>query len=159
MSQLESSIFTDLGVAPVINAAGPRTVMGGSRLSPAVAEAYQAANRHFVVMKDLQARSGEHLAQMLGSEMALVTSGCAAALSLAVAGIMSGTDRARIAQLPDTTGMKDEIVIQACQRYSYDRALTLCARAWSRPAARTASRRRNWKPPSRTERPRSTTWG
>ena len=126
MSQLESSIFTDLGVAPVINAAGPRTVMGGSRLSPAVAEAYQAANRHFVVMKDLQARSGEHLAQMLGSEMALVTSGCAAALSLAVAGIMSGTDRARIAQLPATTGMKDEIVIQACQRYSYDRALTLC---------------------------------
>ena len=126
MSQHESSVFTDLGVVPVINAAGPRTVMGGSRISPVVADAYQAANRHFVVMKELQARSGEHLARMLQSEMALVTSGCAAAMSLAVAGIMSGTDRTRIAQLPDTTGMRDEIVIQACQRYSYDRALTLC---------------------------------
>jgi D-glucosaminate-6-phosphate ammonia-lyase len=35
---------------------------------------------------------------------------------------MAGDDPARIKQLPDTTGMRDELVIQACQRFQYDQA-------------------------------------
>lgn len=126
MTDRERTVYTDLGVRPVVNAAGSKTVMGGSRLSPAVQEAALVANRHFVVMEELQKRSGETLARMLHADMALVTPGCAAAMTLGVAGIMSGTDPANIAQLPDTTGMRNEIIIQKCQRYSYDRALTLC---------------------------------
>lgn len=126
MGTMEKSVYSSLGVRPAINAAGPRTIMGGSRVSPTVQAAADAANRHFVVMEDLQRRSGELVAEKLGSEMGLVTPGCAAAMNLAVASIMAGTDPVKIAQLPDSTGMKDEIIIQKCQRYSYDRALTLC---------------------------------
>lgn len=123
---MEKSVYSSLGVRPAINAAGPRTIMGGSRVSPTVQAAADAANRHFVVMEDLQRCSGELVAEKLGSEMGLVTPGCAAAMNLAVASIMAGTDPVKIAQLPDATGMKNEIIIQKCQRYSYDRALTLC---------------------------------
>ncbi len=124
--QREQTVYTGLGVRPIVNAAGSRTVMGGSRLSPAVMEAAAAANRHYVVMEELLEQSGKAIAELLQAEMALVTSGCAAAMTLGVAGIMTGTDGSRIAQLPDTTGMRHEIVIQRCQRYSYDRALELC---------------------------------
>ncbi len=126
MESQAESVYTMLGVRPAINAAGPRTVMGGSRVSPTVQAAADAANRHFVVMEDLQRQTGELVAQRLGSEMGLVTPGCAAAMTLSVAALMTGTDPEKIAQIPDTTGMKDEIIIQKCQRYNYDRALTLC---------------------------------
>jgi len=122
----EESVYNLLGVRPAINAAGPRTVFGGSRVSPTVQAAADAANRHFVVMADLQRRTGELVAERLGSEMGLITPGCAAAMTLSVAAIMTGTDPEKIAQIPDTTGLKNEIIIQKCQRYSYDRALTLC---------------------------------
>lgn len=126
MAQIEQSVYTDLDVRPIINAAGSKTVLGGSRLSPRVRQVAEAANRHYVVMEELQQKSGEAIARRLGADMALVTPGCAAAMTLGVAGILTGTDNQKIAQLPDTSGMADEIIIQKCQRYSYDRALTLC---------------------------------
>ena len=126
MGSQEESVYSMLGVRPAINAAGPRTIMGGSRVSSTVLAAADAANRHFVVMEDLQRETGELVAKRLGAEMGLVTPGCAAAMTLSVAALMTGTDPEKIAQIPDTTGMKNKIIIQKCQRYSYDRALTLC---------------------------------
>ncbi len=125
-AQREQTVYTDLGVRPIVNASGSRTVMGGSRLTPTVMAAAEAANRHYVVMEELLEQSGKVLAEMLQTEKALVTSGCAAAMTLGVAGILTGTNEGLIAQLPDTTGMRHEIIIQRCQRYSYDRALELC---------------------------------
>ena len=54
-----------------------------------------------------------------------MTSGGAAAQALSVAACMAGTDPDRIAQLPDTTGMKNEVVIQKRNRYMFDRCYTL----------------------------------
>lgn len=126
MSNVERTVYTQLGVRPVINAAGSKTVLGGSRVSPEVQAVSAAANRHYVVMEELQRQSGAAVARLVHADKALVTPGCAAAMTLGVAGLMTRNDPARIAQLPDTTGLRDEIVIQKCQRYSYDRALTLC---------------------------------
>jgi seryl-tRNA(Sec) selenium transferase len=44
---------------------------------------------------------------------------------LTTAACMAGTDPDKIAQLPDTTGMKNEIVIQTLHRIPYDQALRL----------------------------------
>src|SRR5262245_51156156 len=118
-------IYEELGVRPLINAGGNKTILGGSRVSPTVQAAVDMANRHYVEMKELLARSGEIIAGMVGSEAAMVTSGCAAAMALGVAACMSGSDPEKVERLPDTTGMKHEFLIQACQRYKYDRALTI----------------------------------
>jgi D-glucosaminate-6-phosphate ammonia-lyase len=44
---------------------------------------------------------------------------------LAAAACMTGTDEAKAAQLPDTTGLRNEIIIQRCHRNRYDGAFRL----------------------------------
>ena len=109
----------------MINAQGNRTVLGGSATVPEVTEAMAAVNDTYIEMAELLARSGEYIADLLGVEAAYVTSGCSAALAFSAAACMTGRDLDKIGRIPDTTGMKSEIVIQKAQRYSYDRSFTV----------------------------------
>lgn len=118
-------IYEELGLKPLINAGGNKTILGGSRIGPVVQAAADAANDYYIDMKDLLKQTGQMVAGMLGAEAAMITPGCAAAMALSAAVCMSGNDPQKMEQLPDTTGMKDEFLIQACQRYKYDRALTI----------------------------------
>src|SRR5579884_2521791 len=119
------SIFDEIGVKPVINAVGHQTLLGGSQLSPRVRAAMEEANRYYVDMRDLLDRSGQIIAGLLGAEAAYVTPGCAAALALGTAACIAGTDMDKIGQLPDTTGLKNEVLIQKRSRYKYDRCPTI----------------------------------
>lgn len=118
-------VYEALGVRPVINAAGSMTMLGGSVLGPRVLAAMEEANQAFVDMEELLEKSGQAIARILGAEAALVTSGCYAALVLGAAAMMTGKDADRIARLPDTTGMKNEFLIQKRMRYHYDRCVTV----------------------------------
>jgi L-seryl-tRNA(Ser) seleniumtransferase len=118
-------IYEQLGVRRVLNAMGNMTLLGGSRVSPAVLAAMHDANESFVEMDELLAQSGRAIAEMVDADAALVTSGCYAAMVLAAAAIMAGKDPTRIAQLPDATGMKHEFLLQATQQYHYQRAVTV----------------------------------
>lgn len=120
-----ASIFEEIGVRPVINAVGHQTVLGGSQLSPRVRAAMEEANRYFVDMRELLDRSGEIIARLLGAEAAYVTPGCAAALALGTAACIAGLDLEKMGQLPDTTGLKNEVLIQKKSRYKYDRCPTI----------------------------------
>ena len=118
-------VYNRLGARPVINAAGNQTVLGGSILSGAVKKAMEEAGASYVGMEELLAKSGEHIASLLGVEAAYVTSGCYSALLLCSAAVMTGNDPDKRGQLPDTAGMKDEILLQRTQRYGFDRAFTV----------------------------------
>lgn len=119
------SIYKELGVTPVINATGSVTMLGGSTPAPEVLEAMDRANGAYVPLMELEERAGEAIAKMVNVPAAYITSGAGSALTLATAACMAGDDDAKIQQLPDTTGMKNEILIQARQRYWYDRCLEL----------------------------------
>ncbi|MCH8206830.1 MAG: aminotransferase class V-fold PLP-dependent enzyme [Chloroflexi bacterium] len=119
-----NDVYDELGVRVVINAQGNRTVLGGSSPAGDVRAAMDTANRHYVEMEELLEKSGRFLADILGTESAYVTSGAGAALALSAAACIAGNDPDRIMLLPDTTGMRSEIVIQRTHRYSYDRCLT-----------------------------------
>lgn len=119
-----ADIYAQFDMQPIINAMGHVTVLGGSILSPGVQAAMDAANTGYAPLEDLFEKSGDLIAQMLDAEAALVTSGAYAALVTGMAGIMAGDDPAKIAQLPDTTGMKNEFLIPKKMRYRYDRAIT-----------------------------------
>jgi L-seryl-tRNA(Ser) seleniumtransferase len=114
-----------LGLAPAINACGIYTDLGGSRLSPGVWQAMTEVNRSFVRMPDLLDRTGERIASLTGTPAARVTPGAAAAIMLATAACMAGTDGAKSEQLPDTAGMPCEVLIQAGHRYKYDRQVSM----------------------------------
>ena len=120
-----AQLYRDYGATHVINAAGYQTVLGGSRLSPEVQEAMIAANRYYVEMDTLLRSTGEEIAHLLGSEAAMVTPGCAAALALSTAACMSHSNPTWMEQLPDTTGIPNEFLFQFRQHYHYERCLTV----------------------------------
>jgi L-seryl-tRNA(Ser) seleniumtransferase len=120
-----TSVYDEIGVTPVINATGHRTVLGGSTPSPRVKAAMEAAERYYVDMAQLHAKAGETIAHLLGAEAAYVTSGAAAAIALGTAACITGKDPAKIARLPHTAGLKNRVVIQKAQRYHYDHLATI----------------------------------
>lgn len=115
-------VYERLGVRPVVNARGMNTMAGGSLMPRPVLDAMAEAATEFVDMAELNDRAGRRIAELVGVEAAHVTGGAASGLLLAAAACLAGTDPARVRQLPDTTGLRDEIVIQTCQRFQYDQA-------------------------------------
>ena len=95
MTEPTPSLFERIGVRRAINGVGPATRLGGLPLHPAVLDAMVQATAYAVHMGDLEDRAGKEIARLLGVEAAYVTSGAAAALTLATAAIISGTDPAR----------------------------------------------------------------
>jgi L-seryl-tRNA(Ser) seleniumtransferase len=118
-------VYAQLGVKKLINAYGPVTKVGGSLMSPAVIEEMAETNKAFVDMDELLDRAGQRIAEMIGVEAAFVTSGAAAGLATAAAACMAGADPEKAKQLPDTNGMKDEIVVLRTHRIHYDQAVRL----------------------------------
>ena len=112
-------IRADLGLRPVINVSGTMTSLGASIVVPEAVEAVSAILTEFVEMGDLHRRASQVIAELTGAEAGFVTASCSAAISLAVAAAMTGSDLAAIERLPDTTGLKDEVVIQSGHMISY----------------------------------------
>jgi L-seryl-tRNA(Ser) seleniumtransferase len=117
-----SSLYDRLGVKPIINAAGTVTRLGGSRPRPEVLEAMAQAAGTMVNMAELNHQAGEVIARATGAEAGLVCNGAASGLMLQAAAVIAGSDPARMARLPDTDGMKNEIIIQTMHRFVYDQA-------------------------------------
>ena len=117
------SVFERLGVRASINAVGTGTLVGGSGPPEIVREKMEEASQGFTDMGELLARSGEFVAGLVGTEAAFVTSGGAAALALSAAAWIAGADPDRLSRLPDTTGLKNEILVQKKRFGIYDRIL------------------------------------
>jgi len=118
------SVYKELGVKRVVNAAFALTRLGGSSLPKEVWDAMEEAGKSYVNMWDLLTRCGEIIAEGTGAEAAWVTSGGFAALVMSAAACMAGADPEKMRRLPDTTGMKNEIIIQRNNRlWVYDRAM------------------------------------
>jgi L-seryl-tRNA(Ser) seleniumtransferase len=117
-------IYESLGIQPVINATGTVTALGGSLMPPEVVAAWADAARHFVPLLELQDRVGARIAKLIGVEAAMVTTGAAGSLLLGTAAAVTRGEPALIKRLPDTAGMKNEVVLQNAHRTCYDNQLT-----------------------------------
>lgn len=119
------SVYSDLGVRPVLNAWGTVTRVGGSRMHPDVLRAMDEASSTFVDLGELHAAASSRVAALLGAPAACITCGAAAGLAIAAAACIAGTDRARILRLPDTAGLRDEVLVLKSHRILYDQAVLL----------------------------------
>lgn len=117
------SIYADLGIPTIINAKGPSTRVSGGFLAPEVAGAMADAGRYCVDVAELQAHASKLIAEVTGAEAGIVTSGAAAGLLLGTAACVAGLDPGRMGRLPDTSGMKNEVVMVRSQRNFYDHAV------------------------------------
>jgi len=116
-------VYEALGVRTVINAAGTLTRLGGTRMSAEVLAAMNEAAAAHVHIDELQAAAGNVIAEITGAEAGYIATGASAALTLGTAAIMAGLDVAKMDRLPDTAGMKNEIVVQRGHRNAYDHAI------------------------------------
>jgi uncharacterized pyridoxal phosphate-dependent enzyme len=119
-----ANVYGRIGVRPFINARGTWTYLSGSLMLPEVRKAMEAASQQFVDMFELQRAVGKRLAALSGAESAMITSGSAGAMAAATAACIAGSDPSKIWQLPDTTGMKHEVVMLG-GRIAFDNALRL----------------------------------
>src|SRR6516165_3467528 len=118
------NVYSRLGVKTVINCRGTWTYLSGSLQFPEVLDAEAEAGRYFVNMVDLQRAVGRRLAELTGAESGLITSGAAGAMAAATAACIAGNDPQRIWQLPDTTGLKHEVIMVG-GRSAFDSAIRL----------------------------------
>jgi L-seryl-tRNA(Ser) seleniumtransferase len=118
-------LYEQLGVTPIINAAGTFTHLGGSLMSPEVIAAWSEAARQFVDLEELQDRVGERLAELLEVEAALVTGGAASGILLATAAALTLRDADFVHRQP-TAQRPYEVLRQKSHRDPYDRQLETC---------------------------------
>jgi L-seryl-tRNA(Ser) seleniumtransferase len=112
-------------VRPFINLTAALTINGGLLMSPEIRLAMDEAARYSVNIDELMDKVGERLATLVGCEAAIVTAGCAAALTLATAAAVAGADPENIQQLPDLTGLKTEVIMPRQSRNVYDHAIRM----------------------------------
>ena len=120
--------FKELNVRPFINAAGTFTTLTASLMWPEVVEAVNYASKTFVPLNDLHDAAGKRIAELIGCEAVMITSGAAAALTLGAAACVAGKNPDWIRRIPDLAGagVKSEVIIQKSHRYGYDHAVRNC---------------------------------
>ncbi len=119
-----NNIYTRFGIRPIINCRGVFTYLTASLELPQVRKAVEEASHFFIDFYELHAAVGRYLAKMSGAESGMITSGSAGSISAAVAGCIAGSDPKNIYQLPDTTGMKGEVIIMG-GRSAWDSCIRL----------------------------------
>jgi L-seryl-tRNA(Ser) seleniumtransferase len=118
------NVYSRLGVKTVINCRGTWTYLSGSLEFPEVRAAQAEAAQYFVNMVELQRAVGRRLAELTGAESGLITSGAAGAMAASTAACIAGSDPQKIWQLPDTTGLKHEVIMVG-GRSAFDNAIRL----------------------------------
>lgn len=112
-------IRSRLGLRRVINVSGTMTSLGASSVGAAVIGAVADMLPQFVEIDDLQRKASAVIAQACGSESGYVTASCSAAITLGIAAAMTGDDLGLIERLPDTTGLRNEVVVQTGHLVNY----------------------------------------
>lgn len=112
-------LHTRLGLRPVINVSGTMTSLGASIAVPAAVDAVAEILPRFVEIADLQRRASAVIARACGAQAGFVTASCSAGITLAIAGTMTGDDLAAVERLPDSSGLKHEVVVQTGHLVNY----------------------------------------
>ena len=123
---VKRDLFKELGVRTFINAAGTYTFMTGSLMREEVVEAIRNTSKEFCLLDELQDKVGEKIALLTKAESAVVTAGCFSAMTLGLAGVLTGPDPKKVERLPhlEGTGMKSEVIVQNGHNVGYSQALT-----------------------------------
>ena len=100
------------GVRRVLNAIGTPTITGANVASPEVIAAASEALGLNVEIDELQRAASRVIAAATGAEAGCVTSSAASGIAIAVAASMTGSDLGRIVELPETAGLRNEVILQ-----------------------------------------------
>ena len=112
-----------LGLRPIINVSGTMTVLGASIMVPQAVAAMASIATEFVDMAALHDAASDVIAELTGAQAGFVTASCASAITLAVAGTMTGERLLAIERLPDATGLRRDVLVQLGHMVGYGASL------------------------------------
>jgi D-glucosaminate-6-phosphate ammonia-lyase len=116
---MSTDIRPELDLRQIINVSGTMTALGASIAVPEAIEAMTRSLPQFFEMGAVHRYASGVIAELTGAEAGFVTASCAAGITLAVAATMTGSDLAAIERLPDTTGLKHEVLMLAGHMVSF----------------------------------------
>lgn len=125
----KSDVLEKLGVRSWINARNWTSTIGSTWIDERVLEAMNDVAKTFVDMYELFAKADEKVAKLCHVEDAHITIGAGAAIELSVAGCMAGNDFTKWAALPNTEGLRNEVVFPRPHYTAY-------APQWTTPGAK-----------------------
>lgn len=114
-------IFEELGLHRYINAQDTFTTYGASCMPAASLRAMREIASSCVELAEVQAKTGDALAKLTHNEGAYISNGAAGGMMVATAAALARDDEKIFHTLPEITGPRYEVVMQAAQRNMYDR--------------------------------------
>jgi len=120
-TRTESSVLADLEIPRIINGMGWITTVGGSIMRPPTVRAMAEAANCYVDIHALNISAGKIIARFTGAEAGLVVAGAGAGLLLQAAACMTRSDSQLMDRLPQTEGMKNEILLYSNHQTGYAR--------------------------------------
>ena len=117
------SVYTDLGMKQVINGSGKMTALGATAVSASIAESVGIATRDYVEMDDLLKITGEKIATFTGAEGGCPVVCASAGIAISVAALITGKNLSLIEKLPNSQGLKNEIILQKGHSVHYGGSL------------------------------------
>ena len=112
-------LFEQLHIPRVINASGRMTALGVNTLSDDVLESMATGGRNYMEIDQMQRTVGRQIADLIGADDAMITTGAAAGVALMVAACIAGGELTRIQALPDPQGQPHEILIQSGHQVNF----------------------------------------
>lgn len=82
------------------------------------------AAQNYVVIDELIDRVGELLCPFTGADGTCVTANTSAAICLSIAAVMTGSNLDLVEKIPDTTGLKNQVIIQKGHCVNYGAPVT-----------------------------------
>ncbi|WP_145148648.1 DgaE family pyridoxal phosphate-dependent ammonia lyase [Paenibacillus xylanexedens] len=105
------SLQAKYGLKRVINASGRMSILGVSAPTDSVMDAMKQGGQRYVEIADLVDKSGEYIAQLLGSESAVVANSASSGIALSVAAMVTGGDPRLSLRLHQGPVLKNEIIM------------------------------------------------
>lgn len=119
-----STIYEEHSIRRVVNACGRMTALGVSTIAPEVGETLVRAAGSYVVIEELIDKAGELISTHTGGEDSCVTICASAGIMIATAACIAGDNIAHIEQLPDSSGLKNEIVMMKGHAVNFNASIT-----------------------------------
>lgn len=113
------NIYEELGLRRVINASGKMTALGISAVCEEVILCASDGARNYVVIDELIDKAGEIISKYTGGEDSLPTNSASAGICLSVAGLIAKDNIKNIYNMPNSDGLKNEIIIQKGHNVNY----------------------------------------
>ena len=108
---MENSLNAKYGLKRVINASGRMSILGVSAPTDTVMDAMKKGGQNYVEISDLVDKSGQHIANLLHSEAAVVVNSASSGIALSVAAIVTEGNRRKSERLHQDRIQKNEIIM------------------------------------------------